>query len=61
MAEVDVIYRTETAMQRLGIGRSFLYELIADKRLASFKVGRARMIRESACVAFLNKSEAASA
>lgn len=37
-------YRTKEAMQALKIGRTFLYEMLADGRIASVHVGSIRLI-----------------
>jgi len=43
----------EEVMDRLRIGRSTTFELIATRRLRSVKVGRRRLVSEAALVEFI--------
>lgn len=48
----------ESVMERLGLGRSTVYELLASGQLRSVKVGRRRLISESALIDFIEKLDA---
>jgi excisionase family DNA binding protein len=48
----------EDVMDRLKIGRSRVYEELGTGRLRSVKIGRRRLIPESAIVEFIEKLEA---
>jgi excisionase family DNA binding protein len=52
MAEqvAERLHDIEAVMRRLNLGRSKVFELIADGRLRSIKVGRRRLVSESALV-----------
>lgn len=43
----------EEVMERLRIGRSTTFELIASRRLRSVKVGRRRLVSEAALTEFI--------
>jgi excisionase family DNA binding protein len=43
----------EDVMERLRIGRSTTFELIASRRLRSVKVGRRRLVSEAALTEFI--------
>jgi len=51
------LHQIESAMDRLGVGRSTVYELLASGQLRSVKVGRRRLVPESAIVAFIENLE----
>ena len=51
---LDRLYTVREAAAVLSIGRSHLYELLADGRIRSVKVGRSRRIPHSALGEFLN-------
>jgi excisionase family DNA binding protein len=60
VAEVNARLNTvETALERLCISRAKGYELIASGELRSVKIGRRRLIPESAIVEFIARLEAA--
>lgn len=44
-------------MERLGIGRSKTYEVLGSGQLRSVKVGRRRLVPESAIVEFIQNLE----
>jgi excisionase family DNA binding protein len=45
----------EEVMERLRIGRSTTFELIASRRLRSVKVGRRRLVSEAALTEFIEQ------
>ena len=45
-------------MARLGVGRSKAFEVIASGELRSIKIGRRRLVSESALVEFIQKLDA---
>ena len=47
------LHPVESVMRRLNVGRSTVFELIADGRLRSVKVGRRRLVSESALCEFI--------
>lgn len=49
------VFTPEEAAVYLGVKRSFLYELMADGRLPSFKIGRLRRIRRDDAEMFLDR------
>lgn len=51
------LHKLPTAQERLGIGRSKIFELIASGELRSVKIGRTRLIPESAIVEFIERLE----
>jgi excisionase family DNA binding protein len=51
----------EDVMKRLGLGRSTLYALMASGQLRSVKVGRRRLISESAIIDFIEALETGAA
>lgn len=51
----------EDVMKRLKLGRSKVYEVLANGQLRSVKVGRRRLVSEAALVAFINHLEAGGA
>jgi excisionase family DNA binding protein len=53
------LHDVETVMERLGVGRSMVFELIATNKLRSVKVGRRRLVSESALCEFIEQLEAA--
>jgi excisionase family DNA binding protein len=48
----------ENTMARLNLGRSVVFQLLASGQLRSVKVGRRRLIPESAIVDFISQLEA---
>lgn len=56
-----LLHNVEAAQQRLGLGRSTIFELMATGRLRSVKVGRRRLISESAITDFVASLEEAGA
>jgi excisionase family DNA binding protein len=50
----DQAYRPMKAAKVLGLSRSKIYELLAEGRLESVKIGRARLIKVSSIQALLN-------
>jgi excisionase family DNA binding protein len=55
------LHNIEAVQHRLGLGRSTIFELIAAGRLRSVKVGRRRLISESAIADFVASLEEAGA
>lgn len=49
------LHQIPSACDRLGVGRSMLFELIKNGELDSVKVGRRRLIPESAIVAYIER------
>ncbi|MBM4726062.1 helix-turn-helix domain-containing protein [Rhodococcus hoagii] len=52
------LHRIDVAANRLGIGRSTLYGLMNSGQLRSVKIGKNRLIPESAIVEFVARLEA---
>ncbi|WKL56678.1 excisionase family DNA-binding protein [Asticcacaulis sp. ZE23SCel15] len=48
-------YRIDEAVKASGLGRSFLYERMAEGKLRSVKVGGRRLIMRSDLLDFLNQ------
>jgi excisionase family DNA binding protein len=60
VAEVNArLNSVEKVMEKLGVGRSTVFELMADGRLRSVKIGRRRMVSDRAIAEFINELEAA--
>ncbi|MFI8661855.1 helix-turn-helix domain-containing protein [Rhodococcus qingshengii] len=61
--ELARLHRIEAAAERLGVGRSTLYGLMDSGQLRSVKIGKNRLVPESAIVEFIGRleSEAATA
>jgi excisionase family DNA binding protein len=51
----------ETIMERLCVGRSTVYQLLGSGKLRSVKVGKRRLIPESAVVDFIENLDAGAA
>ena len=51
------LHKLPVAQARLGIGRSKIFELMASGELRSVKIGRVRLIPESAIVEFIERLE----
>ena len=51
------LHPVETVMERLGVGRSTVFALMSSGELRSCKVGRRRLIPESAIVEFIENLE----
>lgn len=49
----------EKVMEKLGVGRSTVFELMAGGQLRSVKLGRRRMVSDRAITEFINRLEAA--
>lgn len=47
----------ETVIERLGLGRSKVYEELGSGRLRSVKVGRRRLVSESALIEYIELLE----
>ena len=52
-AEVARLNNIEQVQARLGVGRSTVFELIAQKKLRSCRVGRRRMVTEQSLCEFI--------
>jgi len=55
------LHHVESAMERLGLGRSKVFELLASGQLRSVKVGRRRLVSEAALVEFIENLDAGGA
>ncbi|RVW01316.1 helix-turn-helix domain-containing protein [Rhodococcus xishaensis] len=55
------LHRLESAAQRLGVGRSTLYGLMNSGQLRSVKIGKSRLIPESAICELVAKLESEAA
>ncbi len=53
------LHPVEGVMERLCLGRSTVFNLIASGQLRSVKVGRRRLVPESAIADFINQLESA--
>lgn len=58
VGQVARLHHVESVMERLGLGRSKVFELMGNGQLRSVKVGRRRLVSESAIVEFINRIEA---
>lgn len=58
---VAKLHRIDAACERLGIGRSKLYELMDANEIRSVKIGRNRLVPESAIVEFIERLESGAA
>jgi excisionase family DNA binding protein len=47
------LHPVESVMERLNVGRSTVFELIATNKLRSVKVGRRRLVSEAALCEFI--------
>lgn len=56
--QVARLNSVEDVMDRLNLGRSKVYEVLANGQLRSVKVGRRRLISDAAIVDFINHLEA---
>ena len=45
--EGERLLSPEQVAERLGIGRTFTYKLLAEKRIPSFTIGKLRRVRQS--------------
>ncbi|CAM2885452.1 ethanolamine utilization protein EutA [Mycobacterium intermedium] len=54
------LHPVETVMQRLSIGRSAVFELIASGALRSVKIGRRRLVSEAALCEYIQQIDASS-
>jgi excisionase family DNA binding protein len=52
---VKQLYSTEEAAEFLGIGRTFLFRLLATDQIESFKIGRKRKITREALDAYVQR------
>jgi excisionase family DNA binding protein len=55
----QLLFRPDEAAQRLGIGRTKVYELMASGELRSVKIGAARRVSATALAAFVAALDAA--
>jgi excisionase family DNA binding protein len=55
------VYRRQQAADHLGISLRALDDLVALKKIPSFKIGKRRLISADALSAFIRKAEAAAA
>ena len=53
-----LLFTVSEAAQQLGIGRSLLYELLADGEVESIHVGRLRRIPTDALTAYIDRQRA---
>ena len=52
--DCHLVYRTEGACKRLGISRAWLFRLMQEGRIESYKIGSARFFSEEAILKFLS-------
>jgi excisionase family DNA binding protein len=52
-----LLHRREIAALRLGVSLRLLDELLATRQLASVKIGKRRLISESAIIDFIRRAE----
>jgi excisionase family DNA binding protein len=57
--EERIVHRRERVAQRLDISLREVDRLIATKQIASLKIGKRRLVSETAIQAFVRKREAA--
>ncbi|AYA23962.1 DNA-binding protein [Rhodococcus rhodochrous] len=58
MAETKAqLHKIPVVMERLGVGRSKVFELLASGELRSVRIGRTCLIPESAIVEFIERLE----
>jgi excisionase family DNA binding protein len=55
------LHHVESVMERLALGRSKVFELMASGQLRSLKVGRRRLVSESALCEFIERLDSAHA
>jgi excisionase family DNA binding protein len=55
MADSPLLHRPAQAAARLNVGRTKVFELIKSGDLDSVRVGRIRLIPESACRAYVRR------
>ncbi|MGW5376233.1 helix-turn-helix domain-containing protein [Nocardia sp. NPDC003999] len=55
MEQTAQLHPVPAACKRLGIGRSLLYELMDSGDLRSVKIGRRRLVPESALAEFIDR------
>ncbi len=53
------LWPVEAVMERLSIGRSMVFELMASGELRSVKVGRRRLVSEAAICEYISKIDGA--
>jgi excisionase family DNA binding protein len=58
-AAEQLLFRPNEAAQRLGLGRTKVYELMASGELRSVKIGAARRVSATALVDFVARLDAA--
>lgn len=58
MPESPLLLTVERAAERLDIGRTRVFELIAEGEIESVKIGRARRIPADALTAYVNRLRA---
>jgi excisionase family DNA binding protein len=52
---VRLAYSVEEAAALLGIGRTFMFQLVATGEIESFKIGNLRKISHEALIAYINR------
>jgi excisionase family DNA binding protein len=52
------LHPVEGVMERLHVGRSMVFELMASGQLRSVKVGRRRLVSEAALCSFIERLDA---
>lgn len=52
------LWPVEAVMERLSVGRTMVFELMANGELQSAKVGRRRLVSESAINEYISRLEA---
>jgi excisionase family DNA binding protein len=57
-ARSRLAYSVEEAAAQLGIGRTFMFQLIATGEIESFKIGKLRKISHDALIGYVNRLRA---
>jgi excisionase family DNA binding protein len=55
------LWPVEAVMERLSVGRSMVFELVASGELRSVKVGRRRLVSEAAICEYIERIDQATA
>lgn len=50
---MTLLHSVEDAAKALGVGRTVVYQLMAENRLRSVKIGKRRLVPDTALVAFV--------
>jgi excisionase family DNA binding protein len=55
VTQVRLLYSVEEAAELLGIGRTFMFELVATRQVDSIKVGKRRKIPRAALEGYISR------